>query len=99
MGKKFQTFQTPTPEWCSVKTDNRFRFVYHLKRRRLPHKGNIQKLRSGFFASINQSINIYFRIFTSILLTCLCLITVNDPRTDIGKPVFMTDLIIYWHRL
>ena len=31
-------------------------------------------------------------ILTSILLTCLCLITVNDPRTDIGKPVFMTDL-------
>ena len=37
-GKKFQTLQTPTPEWCSVKTDNRFRFVYHLKRRRLPRK-------------------------------------------------------------
>ena len=37
-GEKFQTFQTPTPQWCSVKTDNRFRFVYHLKRRRLPQK-------------------------------------------------------------
>ena len=35
-GEKFKTFQTPTPQWCSVKTDYRFMFVYHLIRRRLP---------------------------------------------------------------
>ena len=27
------------------------------------------------------------------------LITVNNPRTDIGKPVFMTDLQMHWYKL
>ena len=40
-GEKLQTFQTPKPQWCSVKTNYRFRFVYHLKRRQLPSKASV----------------------------------------------------------
>ena len=29
----------------------------------------------------------------------MCFITVNNPRTDIGNPVLMTDLQIHWHRI
>ena len=40
-----------------------------------------------------QSINQYvFQDFTRILLTGYMVNHSNNPRTDIGKPVFMTDL-------
>ena len=50
--------------------------------------------------SINQSINQYvFQDFTRILLTGYMVNHSNNPRTDIGKPVFMTDLQMHWYRL
>ena len=49
----------------------------------------------------NQSINQY--VFQDFLQgycwQVIWLITVNNPRTDIGKPVFMTDLQMHWYRL
>ena len=49
---------------------------------------------------INQSINQYvFQDFTRILLTGYMVNHSNNPRTDIGKPVFMTDLQMHWYRL
>ena len=48
----------------------------------------------------NQSINQYvFQDFTRILLTGYMVNHSNNPRTDIGKPVFMTDLQMHWYRL
>ena len=50
--------------------------------------------------SINQSINQYvFQDFTRILLTGYMVNHSNNPRTDIGKPVFMTDLQMHWYKL
>ena len=46
-----------------------------------------------------QAINIYFRILQGYCWQVLWLITVNNPRTDIGKPVFMTDLQMHWYKL
>ena len=49
---------------------------------------------------VNQSINQYvFQDFTRILLTGYMVNHSNNPRTDIGKPVFMTDLQMHWYRL
>ena len=49
---------------------------------------------------VNQSINQYvFQDFTRILLTGYMVNHSNNPRTDIGKPVFMTDLPMHWYRL
>ena len=51
-------------------------------------------------ASINQTINMYFRIFLQgYCWQVIWFITVNNPRTDIGKPVFMTDLQMHWYKL
>ena len=47
----------------------------------------------------NQSINMYFRILQGYCWQVIWLITVNNPRTDIGKPVFMTDLQMHWYKL
>ena len=53
-----------------------------------------------FKSTINQSINQYvFQDFTRILLTGYMVNHSNNPRTDIGKPVFMTDLQMHWYRL
>ena len=40
-----------------------------------------------------------FQDFTRILLTGYMVNHSNNPRTDIGKPVFMTDLQMHWYRL
>ena len=46
----------------------------------------------------DQSINQYvFQDFTRILLTGYMVNHSNNPRTDIGKPVFMTDLQMHWY--
>ena len=53
------------------------------------------------FPQFNQSINQY--VFQDFLQgycwQVIWFITVNNPRTDIGKPVFMTDLQMHWYKL
>ena len=62
---------------------------------------NVHVVGSNPTPRINQSINQY--VFQDFLQgycwQVIWFITVNNPRTDIGKPVFMTDLQMHWYKL
>ena len=48
---------------------------------------------------IDIDIDIYFRIVFNHVVDIFYHFTENDPRAIIGKPVFMTDLSVYFYML
>ena len=48
---------------------------------------------------IDIDIDIYFRIVFNYVVDIFYHFTENDPRAIIGKPVFMTDLSVYFYML
>ena len=53
----------------------------------------------GLDIDIDIDIDIYFRIVFNYVVDIFYHFTENDPRAIIGKPVFMTDLSVYFYML
>ena len=65
----------------------------------LGHLGLSGNFRDHPSIDIDIDIDIYFRIVFNYVVDIFYHFTENDPRAIIGKPVFMTDLSVYFYML
>ena len=65
----------------------------------LNQKLKIEPFEFSAHLDIDIDIDIYFRIVFNYVVDIFYHFTENDPRAIIGKPVFMTDLSVYFYML